>query len=253
MIVAISMKNLIPIFKSFGLLESEIKTYLGALELGPCTVLQLSKKTELSRQATYTAIESLTAQGLMSVVEKGKKTYYASESPERLRSVAEEKLKRMEAAVREIKSITQELKLIQKGEKPIVKIHEGREGLHLMLQDIIHSKTDAIFEFTNERAVNQLFSPEDLKPLGEKLDRLRIPTNFLSIHPDTEDAPREQTRYKTITRKDIDFNGDLTIYGNKVALSTLKGKLVSIIIESKEIAEMLRNLFKLAWEAEHKK
>ena len=104
----IYMRNIISTLKSLGLLESEVKTYLATLELGPSSVLEINKKINLSRQAIYTAIESLINFGLMSSVEKGKKTLFTAESPERLRSFAEAKLKKMESTVREVKNLTKE-------------------------------------------------------------------------------------------------------------------------------------------------
>lgn len=43
------------------------------------------------------------------------------------------------------------------------------------------------------------------------------------------------------------MHGELTVYGNKVAMVALKGKLSGVIIESKEMATMVRTLFELAW------
>jgi len=70
------MKDITPILKSLGLLDSEVKTYLASLENGPETVLDLAKLTKLSRQAVYSAIDALTERGLMSSALRGKKRYY---------------------------------------------------------------------------------------------------------------------------------------------------------------------------------
>ena len=42
---------------------------------------------------------------------------------------------------------------------------------------------------------------------------------------------------------------DITIFSDRVAISSLKGKLVGVIIENREIASTLRSFFDLAWEA----
>ena len=44
------------------------------------------------------------------------------------------------------------------------------------------------------------------------------------------------------------FSSDITIYGDKVAIASLRGKLVGVIMESKEIASTLRSMFELGWE-----
>lgn len=245
------MRNIIPILKSLGLLESEVKTYLAALELGPSTVLELNKKIGLSRQAIYTAIESLVKQGLMSSVEKGKKTYYAAESPERLRSLAESRLKNMEATVREIKSITKDLTLLQKGDKPIVKIFEGQEGLKYMIENIVAKKPKHLDELTNEDTIANLFTEEDLRPLKTHLSKYNVTTNLLSL-TSTPGKLRKESQRRLITRDDIKFFGDIMIFDNTLILQTTRGKLISVIIDSKELADTMRALFTLAWDNDKK-
>ena len=43
------------------------------------------------------------------------------------------------------------------------------------------------------------------------------------------------------------MHGELTVYGNRVAMIALRGKLGGVIIESKEMALMVRSMFELAW------
>jgi HTH-type transcriptional regulator, sugar sensing transcriptional regulator len=241
--------NVIPILKTLGLLESEIKTYIATLELGPSTVLDISDKTDLSRQAIYTAIESLVKQGLMSSVEKNKKTLYAAESPERLKSFAQTKLKKMEAIINEVNLISDDLKLVEKGDKPIVKMFEGKEGIISIHDDIAQTKPQFIDDFVNDDALSKLLNEEDVAPLKHRLDKLNINTKALTISSETpSDIHRKLKTIKHIKRKDINFDGDIVIYGDKVALTSLQGKIISVIIDNPSIAQSLRELFKLAWE-----
>ena len=89
------MKKWREILSSVGLTDSEQKVYLSALEAGESSVQHLAKKTKLSRVTVYSVIETLTQHGLMSSVEKGKKTYYIAEPPERLITYGEELLQKM--------------------------------------------------------------------------------------------------------------------------------------------------------------
>lgn len=242
------MRDISPTLRSLGFMESEIKTYISALEMGPSTVIDLGKKINLSRQAIYTAINSLIKQGLMSSVEKGKKTLYAAESPDHLRTIAEVKLKAMEATVKEIKSASEELKLIQRGDKPVVKMFEGREAMLSMAEEMARTKTTQIDNLVNDTAYAKIFTSEDLKPLKNFLDKAGIKTRVLGIADGPLIVERKSTKAKQIKRKDIYFEGDVLIYGNKVALSSLKGKLIGVLIESPEIAQTLRALFQMAWD-----
>lgn len=243
------MRDISPTLRSLGFLDSEIKTYIAALELGPSTVIEIGAKTNLSRQAIYTAIDSLVKQGLMSSVEKGKKQLYAAESPDRLRSIAEAKLKLMESTVKEIKTATDELKLVQRGDKPIVKMFEGKEGLLTMVEEMAKSKTNRVDDFVNDDAVSRIFSDEDLLPIKTALDKFGIQTRVLVLAREKSIPTRKSTKSKNITRKDLAFDGEITIFADKVGLSSLKGnKLMGVLIENHEIAQALRCMFQMAWD-----
>ncbi len=243
------MRDISPTLRSLGFLDSEIKTYIAALELGPSTVIEIGNKTNLSRQAIYTAIDSLVKQGLMSSVEKGKKQLYAAESPERLRSIAEAKLKMMEATVKDIKSAADELKLMQRGEKPVVKMFEGKEGFKSMFEDVVATKPANLWDFVNDDAFGQIFNEQELAPNKQTMDKMNVEGRVMALSSTPLSLHRKKTKGRQIFRKDIKFNGNITVYGNKVALLSLKNKLVGVIIESEEIAETMRALYQLAWDS----
>lgn len=242
------MRDISHVLKTLGLLDSETKTYLAALELGPSTVIQLTGKTGISRQGSYTAIEALIGRGLMSSVEKGKKTLYAAESPERLVSFAEARLRTMESTIKEIKAAADDLHLMRKGEKPVVKMFEGTEGFIALREDILESAPTHIEEIANDDSISQLTIDKDISPLKEKLEKMGAKSRVIVISKDNVKSDRRNKEVRQIRRKDINYTGDVIIYGNKIALSSLKGKLIGVIIESEELAQTMRSLFQLAWD-----
>ena len=44
-----------------------------------------------------------------------------------------------------------------------------------------------------------------------------------------------------------DFSGDLKIYGNKVALASYKENFFAIVIDSKELNLLQKNMFMMIW------
>lgn len=239
------------ILRSLGLTDSETTIYLLSLELGPVPVQDIARKAGVSRMTTYTAIESLTARGLMSSVQKGKKTLYIAENPERLISFVQGKIGEVETTMREITSSLDELKLKQRGEKPAVKLLEGIEGLKTYLEDVIATKPDNTCELFNSDSVFKVFSPQTLQPLKTTLSKLNV--HGRALHTGTMVMPpRKEVNALAITRPHKDFSGDIFVYGNKVALSTLHGKIITVIIESQEIADTVQALFDLAWDNEQR-
>ena len=114
------MSDIRTILTSLGLLESEVKTYLAALGLGPSTVIALSKATKLSRQAIYDALSALVEHGIMSSVLKGKKRHYLAEHPDTLLAYAKKRKSDLGVQVKNLKRLVPILTLHLGGDRPVV-------------------------------------------------------------------------------------------------------------------------------------
>lgn len=239
------MKNIAPILKSLGLLESEISTYMAALEQGPSTVIDLSNKSKLSRQATYTAIDMLTERGLMSSVLRGKKRFYSAEPPSKLLSYAKRKDNELHDKVKDLENMLPELELQTGGEKPVVKVFEGKEGLKAIIQDIQQSASKESYEITDTDAMYGVLSADDLKEMRSLLKRSGRKVSGIYFG-----SPRAQTvegaRY-FLDNKYGSFDSNIGIYGSKVVMVTFKGKMYSVTIENEPLAKAMRILFELAF------
>lgn len=233
------------LLKSLGFSESEAKIYLLSLETGPSAVQELAKKAKVSRVTAYAVIETLSERGLMSSVRKGKKTLYVAESPERLVSFVRARVTQMETTLREVTTLIDDLKLLQRGEKPIVKLFEGKEGLQAIHDDILQTNPDLILEMLNIDALLALFPREEFVPFQKELDRRNIQAENILLYSKSL-SPRVSVKNHQLPVGDFSFFGDITIYNNKIALTTLRGKNISVLIESEILAQMMRELFRLA-------
>ncbi|MBT4541902.1 MAG: hypothetical protein HOC34_02995, partial [Candidatus Magasanikbacteria bacterium] len=215
---------------AFGLSDSEITLYLASLEMGPQSVLQLSKKTKLSRVTIYAVIETLTEKGLMSSIQKGKKQYYAAEPPERLVSVAEKHIHNLEGNIGEMKAHLQELKLVQSGDKPVVKMFEGKEGLVAIQQSVLDTKTEEIREFGNLDNINKIFNDhgEHFKKFFNELESRGVKRRAYFLAKEQSPVKRTEREEYRVISQDKEFHGDILIYEDKVSISTLRGKLISV-------------------------
>ncbi len=250
------MYNITPVLQSLGFLESEIKTYLAALEHGPGTVVDLTKKTHFSRQATYVVIDSLTKRGLMSSLLRGKKKYFVAEDPEKLLAYAERREVDIKEKVGDLKRALPELKLKASGDRPVVRLYEGKEGVLTVLNEIMEIKTmekNAVFyEMEDVDTFFDAIEHKDILPVLQKLKRFNVKVKGLY-----QGTPRGKTleSIRYFLPSDIPkFKTSITMYGNKIVFHTFEGKLNTIIIESKPLANTLQILFELglkAAEAEH--
>ncbi|MBU1179424.1 hypothetical protein KJ885_00590 [Patescibacteria group bacterium] len=235
--------------QGLGLSETESKIYLEVLKMGPSAVQEIAKVAGLSRVSVYSIIESLTKLGLMTSVQKGKKQLYAVEPPERLINLADKKANAIERMKKEIKEQIQELKLIQAGDKPIVKMYEGPEAFMAMQEDLLNLKSGKICEFGNLDEINRVYPYERLKPFHQKLAKKKIDRKI--IYQTKEKLTREKEpgkQIKYLNNKIKTFRGDFFFYDDTVWLSNFSGKQITVMIKSKEIKETLQAAFDILWD-----
>lgn len=240
------MKDFAQILKSLGLNDSELRTYLAALKHGASTVVELTKHTHLSRQAIYLAIESMTERGLMSSVLHGKKRLFAAEPPSKLLSYAKRKQSEMQDRISDLEHSLPELELQIGGEKPVVRMYEGKEAVRAYLSDVQHDKPKEVYEIADLDALDLVLSKEDLEPVRSEIKKAN--TKITAFYSRKNGYQGNGTHIRGMKTEHGGFKSNITIYGNKIALLTLAGKLYSVIIEDKHLADGLRALFQIAAE-----
>lgn len=239
------MQHIATILHSLGFVDSEINTYTASLEHGPGTVIDLTKLTKLSRQATYVAIETLTNRGLMSSVLKGKKKYYLSEDPEKLLAYAERKQQEMKEKIGDLSRVLPELKLKARGEHPVVKLFEGKEGIKAILEDIEKTRPKDILSIVDLDASRSILSDEDLKPYHEALEKAG--TRVYALRAGEKRRSHNELFTALLPEEFHNFHSEIFIYSNKIALVVFEGKMNSVIIESAPLTRTMRVLFHLAF------
>lgn len=244
------MKDLTPALRSLGLADSEIKTYLAAFEEGASTVIDLAKKTRLSRQATYSAIEDLTKRGLMSHVVHGKKKLYSAEHPRKLVTYARQRATQMQEQISDLENSIPELELQMGGERPVVKVYEGKEGIQAIIEEMRKSVRGEYLEMTDLDSMYKVLSPEDLKPLREAVSKME--TNSKCIYIGTPITQRPAADRYFLPKEIGGFKSNITIFSDKVIIVTFEGKMTSLIIESATAARAFRTMFLLALESAKK-
>lgn len=246
------MKALARDLQKLGLSDKEALVYLASLELGPAPVQAIALKAEVNRATTYVMIESLTQRGLMSSFEKGKKTMFTAEKPERLHRIVHREQELVREKEETIKKVLPDLESIlhAAGERPKVYFYEGEEGLEAMRETIFDSKVSEIEDFISFDDLRHLLPQDHWKKHNEKLAKRSIKGRTIYTSEKFE-KPAQTTQhlwhFRRIPKDKFPMHGELTVYGHRVAMIALKGKLVGVIIESKEMATMVRSMFELAW------
>ena len=248
-------QNLESELKKLGLSDKESKVYLASLTLGQATAADIAKHSGVNRATTYVIIEELKSKGLMSSFDKDKKTFFAPEPPEQLEKLFEIEQRKLQDNFKELSKIIPDLQNLfeSKGERPKVRFYEGKEGLDTIKDEILKVSDKEIFAFFPVDDLDTVFNEAEVRKYFER--RVKKGIKVWGIYNRAKgpfEKIAEGYSLRIIPKNIFPIAVDITIFSDRVAVSSLQGKLIGVIIENKEIAKTFQTIFKLAWEAAEK-
>jgi len=231
-------KEILQTLQIFGLNEKEAKTYFVSLELGLAKVNEISKKSGVIRETTYSIIDSLLRKGLLSYVIKSGIKYFEAADPKKLKSILQEKEKLIDKILPNLE-ILNKMKTI----KPKIGLYEGKEGIKTIMEDILQTKEKEILIIASNKNLSEIlrfYFPNFVK----KRIKLGIRIKLLT---DKKVLTKQLIKYKYLP-KEFKFKTANYIYANKIVIISLSQKEpIGILIEDKEIADAQKNFFNLLW------
>lgn len=242
-----SKTEYIRVLVGLGLKDHEAKVYLACSKLGQSTVGKISDEAGVQRTFVYDILDDLRKQGIVSEVLLRGKKYFSAVSIEQFKMIQQEKFRRFEALIPEIKAFEMSV-----GDRPKVLFYEGVDGVFAALNDTLslpvgsellaYATGTGLYEQERER------SDEYLK------QRIKRKIFARSIAPNTPgtrtftDKNKEQLRETRLVPADkFNFTNEIDIYGNKTLIMSVQGELLAVIIESESVAKTQRMIFELAW------
>lgn len=239
-----------------GLSEKQALVYVAALFLGPAAVQRIAEQSGVNRATTYVILAELADMGLVSETTEGKKTVYVAEPPEAIERHLNSLEKEIEARKDELKKTMKELKDISRVEvadAPVVRFFKGPEAA-LAVSDYLKrkaKKAEVVYAMSDIDEILRIF-PNILSESPKRRMKKSITSKiFYSGDLTLPDDTKSGRSAKKITSKAL---GDINIYSDRMTILSYKGEeSTGVIIESKEIVAVLRQLFELAWEKQSKK
>lgn len=233
------------ILEDLGLTSTETKVYLSMLTLGPSSVLNISKKAGISRTAGYEILGELQKKGLASTFEKGKKTLFSAEDPEKLEQFFASRIEHVSAQLKVLNKLMPELRLMQTGDRPRVRYFTGEEGLKALFRDSQGVKVESLLEFADIDKVYESLDEKTLLGLRNIAQHPNVPAKVL--HRGKVRNRRPKTQYRQLKASFEHFQGVIWIYADRVAFITFVGNIEVVIVESEIFAHTMRAMFSVAW------
>lgn len=233
----------------FGMTQKEAEVYLALMQGGEQTADQLAKSSKLNRSTAYVQIKILTDYGLVSTFKRGKKTFFAAESPNNLVRILEKKHEAIVVQKAEISQLVPELlKLYGNAvDRPAVRVFEGKEGLITMRNDILDTNSKIISVVFSFDGMSRIFTDEELMAYSRKRAGKKIISRALytKTGPDIPTVPPQQIL--RVQEKDNPFGSDIYIYGDTISFASTKDQIVGVTIKNSDIANTMLALFEIAW------
>ncbi len=238
--------------KHLGLAEKEASVYLASLELGPAAVQDISHKSKINRATTYVMIESLSARGLMSTFVRGKKRFYSPENPERLMSILRVQQKELEEKEKEFEKTLPLLYALYnaEGAKPQIRYLEGTEGVKTARAVFEKLSGEFVEIYPVEETNRSTEVMEEREHHHANLRHQRTPHRVLAVMQEVNAdllPHMGEGEFRMVSASEFPIHGSMVIRENYVFLFSHRSSILSVVIVSKEIADVARTLFNLAW------
>lgn len=242
--------------QELGLSDKEASLYLALLAVDYASVSDLSHKTKIKRPTVYVVLQTLEKKGLVSETKSGRDVRYNAEPPERLETFIEQQKASLEDKKRVLKDYLPQIKSLQResGERPVVRFFEGKEGVlstNAELAKLYDEKNGGPVTYLIYPLdlVEKIFSPDEITPVRQK--RVAKGIKAVSLYTSSKGPrPDDKMSERILLNPDkYPVSCDITIYDNYSRIAILGKRISGIVIQSKEVADTLRSLFKFTFDS----
>lgn len=244
-----------------GLSKNEARVYVELLSMGHQPVSVIAKRVGCIRTSAYVILKTLVKKGFVAFYNRGNMNFFVANDPNCLIGYVERKCRAYDNCRNDLLMLIPKYRELMRKyafRKPIVTYHEGFEGVKHVMYDALNSKsacfaylclhkwfrsglTEFLLDYKNFRISNKRLP---LKAIVPDTPEVRA---FFEEHYDKENK-LTTVRYLKDEKYHKLFENEMNIYDDKVAIINLeKGEEFGVIIESKEVANMQKSIFQLAW------
>ncbi|QJD71875.1 TrmB family transcriptional regulator [Marinobacterium sp. LSUCC0821] len=239
------------LFSDIGLGPRELSIYRALLALGPSSIRTIADRSGINRGTTYESLKQMQVQGIVTYLPKGKRRIFTAREPEVLLDLAEERRKRLDSAVDELKKrlIPELHQLTPDFSAANVQWFEGDDGIEQVLRDILarvgEAKDPVYSVFSSKPIRKHLYRPFP-NFTAQRVAR-EIKVKVIAIGDGGESADYSERKWiKTEGPVDAAY---IAIYPPRVAIISLASENypTAVVIDSKEVAAAQQIIFDTLW------
>lgn len=229
---------------------------MACLESGVAGATAIARVAGISRPTVYDILDSLIQSGLVIESQKNGVKFFAVQKPEAVELLIEEKQKKILAAKSAVSALKSEFYNKNAARKPRLQIFEGKAELRQMMKDMLLYRDITAYVLWPIEKIVALLGADFYREFHRQRTERNIHIKVI--------WPRQQAQAKTkynflnddkqlkrevrVAPAHIDFSLGYAIYANTVRFISSQKESYGFLIESQEMAEMMRRQFEIVWE-----
>ncbi len=246
-------EKVLTLLQELGLSEKEAAIYLAALSLGPCSVLQLSRTSDIKRTTIYPLIDSLTHKGLVVREMRGWKEYMVASDPVMLQQLLEQRK-------HDLNALLPELSALHNSERigDVVRQYEGLTGIKSIYEDVlasIHPQDEycVISNMATWLSLDESFFRDFQERRGEYARIHRVSIRLLL--QDNEEARWMKKHEKNFCvqvkflPKEVVLKTNTIIVPSFLVIHQMEPRLIAFTLTTKNIIRAQKAMFDILWNA----
>lgn len=239
----------------FPLRETEKDLFEKLFYSGDKTASEIAKLANISRPSVYDFLERLMEVGLIRETLKTGIKSFSVETPEKIQLLIEEKEKSVTDAKDALQIFEKDYKNIQASQKPKLLMYEGKSELQQMMKDLLLYRDITVCAYWPVKKMTEHLGSDFMKNFHEE----RIKRNIILkvIWPVSQidqskkypylESSKEFKREIRIAPDTVNFSLGYSIYNNTVRYISSSKENFGFLVESAELAEMMRSQFDILW------
>jgi HTH-type transcriptional regulator, sugar sensing transcriptional regulator len=232
--------------EQFGLNKKQAKIYLTVLELGSATVNSIARKSGIARSSCYDILNSLIEKGIASSFKKKNVRNFSVDDPRRILELTKEKAEVLEKVLPELNALYSSAK-----DRPSIRFYQGIEGMKQIFREILEDNVGEVLSFGSADDLLKTMGDYHLEFVKKRVKAKIMVRSILKkteIGQARKKLGEQELRKVKFVPADFSYYGIMVIFGNKIALFSLKKDYVAILIESKEIKDVQQAMFEYIWQ-----
>ncbi len=229
-----------------GFTKNEAKVYMAALESGPASAQALAERAQLPRTTVYSILKHLGERGVVAKTTQQGKTRFLADPPEKLLSILNDLRSQLEKSLPQLEAIYNVSET-----KPKIFFYEGKGAIRKAFDDTLAVHPHEILMWNTDLYFNYERYGLDKHYIDHRVEldmhAKRIAGEGSVWHTRNRPRDAQELSETIVVPRKIFWPGiEVNIYANKVVFMNF-AENNSVIIESKAIADAMRQAYHLSW------